>query len=113
MLTYKEKLIIIDKIIVHFAQQGTFSTTSFGDCKYHGLSGEKCALGALIEDAEYVSTIEGGGVNTLLEFYPNKFKADDALFYNKLQTIHDFEARSSKNFDHMMSEYKYFRKSFE
>lgn len=68
-------------------------------CMYRGPNGLKCALGMLLPDDEYLSEMEGNGVNTLTELsttfaklcYPMK-KEEMGVSLEKLealQSIHD------------------------
>jgi hypothetical protein len=84
-----------DTIVKHLAsmKKPSMRCDSDGDemCAYRGANGAKCAVGVLIPDRNYVSTIEGkGGGDALVTgvLYAWARKVDDAMLY-WLQEIHD------------------------
>lgn len=56
---------IFDKVLFSLRKQGKAST-KYGRCMYRGPDGLKCAVGHLIEDADYRPAWEGRSVHDLL-----------------------------------------------
>ena len=55
-----------DKVCLHLDAQGHQSTKN-GCCAYRGFNGDKCAIGCLIPDENYVSSIEGNVLENLID----------------------------------------------
>jgi hypothetical protein len=56
---------IFDKVATHLLRQNARSTNSIEACRYRGVNGLKCAIGALIPDPLYDSRLEGRRVTSL------------------------------------------------
>jgi len=102
---------MFDKAVAHFAQmqKPSMSTPSeYGgsDCAYRGHAGNKCIVGAFIDDAFYRHTLEGKGVleystinkscgvqpvlNAVAEtFGVDRLSYDQGRLLFKLQLVHD------------------------
>ena len=102
---------MFDKAVAHFAQmqKPSMSTPSeYGgsDCAYRGHEGNKCIVGAFIDDAFYRHTLEGKGVleystinkscgvqpvlNAVAEtFGVDRLSYDQGRLLFKLQLVHD------------------------
>lgn len=63
---------IFDKVVIALRKQGKKSmdnSTSEGNiCRYRDRSGNKCAIGHLLSDEEYRSSMEGNSVRSLVSF---------------------------------------------
>lgn len=82
---------LFDEVVNHLLTQNARSLTPFGACAYRGYNGMKCAVGCLIEDSAYDSSMES---------YPVMYlKVRNGLKYSltrkqlailvSLQVIHD------------------------
>ena len=102
---------IFNKAVAHFAQmqKPSMSTPSeYGgsDCAYRGHEGNKCIVGAFIDDEHYKHTFEGKGVleystfnkscgvqpvlNAVAEtFGVDRLSYEQGLLLFKLQLVHD------------------------
>ena len=57
---------IFNKVAKHLLKQGRKSENPLsGDCMYRGNEDLKCAIGILIKDSQYDSTLEGLNINDL------------------------------------------------
>lgn len=81
---------IFDKVAVHLITQGHQSKSEIGECEYRSESGDRCAIGCLISNELYQTSMEGKVVSNLINQYamPNYFTTHAALL-NDLQEIHD------------------------
>jgi len=60
---------IFNYVIDHLRRQGRPSLSfTRADCRYRGVEGAMCAIGALFTDDEYSPTWEGNGIDQLLKF---------------------------------------------
>lgn len=100
ILPMKSRQEIFDIVAVHLLTQNEKSSGYFGGqhdtamSMYRGRAGNKCAIGYLISDEDYVEDIEGGVVSSLFFEYPELMKAsglreEDTEFLRSLQIIHD------------------------
>jgi hypothetical protein len=83
---------IFDKVVDHLYTQGKPASDASG-CLYRHASEDgnlACAVGALIQDHEYESSMERRGVNYILDTYPQlqHLKENTDLLYD-LQRSHD------------------------
>ena len=83
MMTQK----IFDIISVHLITQNERSLDEAGMCLYQNPRGLKCAVGALIPDAEYNVNMEGEYFSALS--FSNKFSDSDGQLISLLQKVHD------------------------
>lgn len=73
--------------------------TTSNVCLYRGPNNTKCAVGFLIPDSSYKENMEGHGIDSLLQSFPNDLP--EVLWKNRellsrLQSIHDGYSTSSK-----------------
>lgn len=88
--------VIFDKVVSHLRLQGRQSKNTLGDCVYRNSNGSSCAIGCLIKDEFYSSSIEGCSVdeigdvisNSLNVSYREVVKCENLLY--DLQFIHDY-----------------------
>jgi hypothetical protein len=79
---------IFGKVAKHLLTQNAKSQSFFGDCRYRGPNGLKCAIGCLIPDDQYSESFEHSALTTvrqrvpLLSLMPYELVRD-------LQEIHD------------------------
>lgn len=96
---------VYNKVKAHLLTQKTKSySRSLGICVYKMVrSTKKCAIGCLLPDDVYESSMEGVGVENLLRLYPKVnelFIGVDVSLLDALQTIHDKE--SVKKWPHQL-----------
>lgn len=82
-----------DAVCTHLFAMTKRAITNTGFCSYRTSDGRRCAIGALISDAEaekaYITPFTGGGVGSLIsdgKMYPGKI---DVLLLADLQRVHD------------------------
>lgn len=66
---------IFDTVARHLATQGHRAAvrTELGDrCRYRLHNGDRCAIGCLIPDEEYITDLEGGGVAAIFNYLTGK-----------------------------------------
>ena len=84
-----------DTAVVCLLKQAKQSLNASGDiCCYRGAEGRRCAIGALITDAEYedcAERIEGNSVKDLFdqEIATPSLQGIDQAFLTELQAVHD------------------------
>ena len=81
---------MFDTVVNHLCDQGKRAGDEIGGCAYRAPCGAKCAVGALINDDEYTSDMEGMGVGNLIgeEFLPARLLPEADLL-RRLQNTHD------------------------
>jgi hypothetical protein len=89
------------KVIEQGAPSVRFEANDEGACLYRGPNGTKCAVGFLIDDADYVPEFEAGyTARTLLRDYSEKLGwqkgAHDYLLQQMQGHAHDVAARQSR-----------------
>lgn len=117
MKKYLTKQQIYDKVKKHLLKQGEKSMVS-DRCMYRTQRGGKilkCALGCIIQEKDYDSSIEGispltysftsSRVDKLWSILPMKRNEENSIFLTNLQRIHDLNApelweQSLKSFAH-------------
>lgn len=57
---------IFDQVVTHLLTQNEVAWDANGVCQYRGPRGTKCAVGCLIDDANYNADIEGLSINSAL-----------------------------------------------
>jgi len=81
-----------DKVVAHFRTNPGQCTTGYINmytCQYRFM-GNRCAIGVLIADLDYRSTLEGRGVQTLIENGDIERPHWDTMdFLMDLQRLHD------------------------
>lgn len=107
-LSKKRRKEIIIEVRDKLLAQGVPSTNAEGTCQYRGMEGTKCAIGHLILDHLYSTSIEGVALTDYLEKISGvdinklgeiicqslsikKLSDDDIFFLSSLQTIHDID----------------------
>jgi hypothetical protein len=82
--------------VLHLLNQGQRCVNSSGNSRYRGLRGGKNAVGALIPDQLYVSSMEGKSVQQLLamtgaehEAFREHLRGVDTRLLTELQDLHD------------------------
>jgi hypothetical protein len=79
---------IFDKAATHLLTQNSRSIIPGTDtCAYRGEGGKKCAVGAVIDDADYREDFEGSNARVVAECIPKL--AEHAGLLCELQQIHD------------------------
>jgi hypothetical protein len=83
---------MFDKMVRGLAAQGWERSVAGDKCQYRGPGGRKCAVGQLIDDAEYAPESDliaetGIGSLRILEIYPQF--ASDAVWLRGYQCAHD------------------------
>ena len=93
---------VFDRVAAHLLRQNARSMRrDRGDmCAYRGAGGLQCAVGCLITDTAYVSTLEGLGpfdasVRHALEKSGVPIDPDTSELLSDLQAVHDYEAPSA------------------
>lgn len=79
---------IFDTIARHLAKQGHRAAvrTELGDrCRYRLRNGDRCAIGCLIPDEEYIDALEGGGVAAIFNYLTGK--AIDISNYSSARAV--------------------------
>ena len=80
---------VYDKVKAHLLSQGHKSLNANGDCSYRGENGAMCAVGVLIPDDMYQSSMEGNSCTSdAVGITLYKLRLDYS-FANKLQQLHD------------------------
>lgn len=90
---------IFDKAVAGLRSQGFEKSMDHGTCSYRADDGKKCAIGWLIKDENYDSTIEGRGANSseVIEMTRlDPVDEKDELFLAELQQMHDY-SKSPEN----------------
>ncbi len=87
-MTYQEAF---DKVVKHLYAQKRQAINYTGSCQYRVSSGRKCAIGALIPDEEYKSSMEGCSISYLdtIGRFPESLKGFSMDFLSRLQKVHD------------------------
>lgn len=81
---------VFDKVVRHLHKQGkrAFQDNAVGGaCLYRTKEGLTCAVGCLIPEEAYHSSMEGKNVTAILDFMPKYFEHVDLL--EELQNVHD------------------------
>lgn len=92
---------IFDKVAKHLLTQKAVSKDEEG-CVYRGENGLKCAIGVLIPDDVYTSSLEGNTILSVRNLYPEIIEKSGLATVNMylldaLQTTHDaWDVRSWK-----------------
>jgi hypothetical protein len=95
-----EKQEVFDIVVDHLRKQGQPSIGSQGSCAYRGDKGRRCAIGVLIPDSKYSSSLELASVTRIMNLDDEPWTPDEIFpehFYEKtfkellqdLQTVHD------------------------
>lgn len=81
---------IFDTVVAHLRKQGRRAANLEGGCMYRAPNGDKCAVGCLIKDDEYIPCMEKNGVLRLVlkGLLPNRLKPHLELLAD-LQNTHD------------------------
>lgn len=83
---------IYDTVVQHLRNQGKKALAPDGSCMYRNTFGEKCAIGCLIPDKFYSTSLEGLGVSNSYEV--RKILRDLGIesfqLLVRLQEIHDY-----------------------
>lgn len=79
---------VLDTIMNGLRKQGIKSLNGGGGCAYRGLNGTKCAVGMLIPDEDYTTSMEGTLYDPLLSEYLTGKGYNFALLVS-LQCVHD------------------------
>jgi hypothetical protein len=81
---------IFDIVVSHLRRQKSKSMVSEEEgCIYHSSNGMKCAIGCLITNKEYHSSIEGKTVYELTNLKSFAWMNEHLLLLNALQLCHD------------------------
>jgi len=80
---------IFNTVAMHLMTQGERSTGAMGLCRYRGSKGHMCAIGVLIPDEMYNSSMEGKTVGTIQNRLPAALRSHLPLL-DDLQIVHDF-----------------------
>lgn len=95
MALYNTKQEVFDAVVKHLLTQGQQSIDKNGwNCLYRNDNGLKCAIGALIPDSMYKSSMENVPVAVLISNgeIPELFdESIPAVFLRQLQNIHDLK----------------------
>lgn len=90
-----------DKVARHLLTQkkksvGVFKPWTGEICMYRSPTGEKCAIGCLIENAEYKQEFEREDVYGLVRrFDPPSLRGVDTDVLKSLQVVHDYSTEES------------------
>lgn len=84
---------VFDRAVSGLRSQGFEKSMDEGTCSYRANDGKKCAIGWLVDDANYDPTLEGRGANCdevieMARIYD--VKEGDTLFLAYLQQVHDY-----------------------
>jgi hypothetical protein len=79
---------LFDFVCSSVIKQGRPSVNEYGDCRYRGRNGLKCAAGFLLTD-EQAKKCEGLEWNYVLYRYPELSDLGDARLVRHLQLAHD------------------------
>lgn len=85
---------IFDAVCAHAKTMKQKSLSTVG-CAYRGIGGNRCFVGTLIPDDEYVPAMEGRGVVALIDncdYFPEYLEPHVELL-DGLQRIHDMASR--------------------
>lgn len=86
-LNYENMQDAFDKVVRHLRTQRVQATDDFGFCRYRGREGTKCAIGALIDDEDYVQDCEARSVLDITKWY--WINPKDLPLLGRLQSVHD------------------------
>lgn len=78
---------IFNQVSNHLLTQNAKSIDEVGNCLYRGLNDCKCAIGCLIKDDKYDTTLEGKNVACLTR--ENLLPVERVMLLAALQSIHD------------------------
>jgi len=79
---------ILNTIAQHLIKQGQKSRDHGGSCRYRTTAGLKCAVGCLLADDEYCSSMEGRRVDHIEHMLPERLKGHIRMI-RSAQRIHD------------------------
>ena len=77
-----------DKMVTHLFTQKVQALDTNGTCQYKVDNGLKCAVGALISDADYNEEFEGSPVHDIIYNIPDLVHLDIDIL-TRVQCIHD------------------------
>lgn len=81
---------VFDTAVAGVIKQGGPAVIN-GNCKYRTSFGRKCAVGHLLTDDIYLSSMEGRPIGSLLYIYSElKFLSQHAELLESLQKAHDY-----------------------
>lgn len=66
-------------------------------CAYRSPEGLRCAVGCLIKDEDYVPSMEGQTVDSLVEEFDLPYLFSHHLLLGRLQELHDYEGAWSED----------------